>query len=242
VTSLPADPIFTTKTLSFLRSLKRHNDRDWFNAHREQYEREVKDRMRVLVDRLAEDVPSFAPELVASPRLSLFRINRDTRFSANKAPYKTQMGCVVPHRDMARLAGACLYLEIGPERAMVAGGIYAPQPPELQAIREHLAAHYRRFRTINESPVFARAVGPVDGDRLQRVPRGFAKEHPAAEYLRLRQFVFGRTYPASYAVSRTYYRDALALMRRMMPMVRFLNEPLLERRQHADPLLARDLD
>jgi uncharacterized protein (TIGR02453 family) len=242
VTSLAADPIFTPKTLSFLRALKRNNDREWFQANRERYERDVKDRLHALVERLAQDLQGFAPELVAAPRVSLFRINRDTRFSADKSPYKTQMGCVLPHRDLARMEGACLYLEIGPERAMVAGGIYAPQPPELRTIREHLATHYRRFRAINESPVFRRAVGPVEGDTLQRVPHGFPKDHPAAEYLKLRQYLFGRTYPAAFAVGPTYYRDALALMRRMIPMVRFLNEPLLVRRREADPLFVRDVD
>lgn len=233
-TTTPSVPRFTPRTLAFLRGLKRHNDREWFIAHRDEYEREVKGRMLALVDRLAADLPVFAPELVASPRASLFRMNRDTRFSEDKSPYKTQVGLLVPHRDLPRHEGACLYLEIGPAGAMVFGGMYRPQPPELQAVREHLAANYQRYRAIAESPAFKRAAGPVEGEALQRVPRGFPKDHPAAELLKLRQFLFGRSYPASFATSPTYYRQVLGLLKRMAPMVRFLNEPLLARQR--DPL------
>lgn len=233
-TTTPSVPRFTPQTLAFLRGLKRHNDREWFIAHRDEYEREVKGRMLALVDRLAADLPVFAPELVASPRASLFRMNRDTRFSEDKSPYKTQVGLLVPHRDLPRHEGACLYLEIGPAGAMVFGGMYRPQPPELQAVREHLAANYQRYRAIAESPAFKRAAGPVEGEALQRVPRGFPKDHPAAELLKLRQFLFGRSYPASFATSPTYYRQVLGLLKRMAPMVRFLNEPLLARQR--DPL------
>jgi uncharacterized protein (TIGR02453 family) len=232
----PPIPRFTPKTLSFLRALKRHNDREWFNAHRDEYERAVKTPMLALVERLAADVTTFAPELEASPRASLFRIYRDTRFSEDKSPFKTEVGCLLPHRDLPKHRGACLYLQIGPAGAMVFGGLYRPEPTDLQAVREHLAENFGRFRAINESPLFRRAAGPVRGDALRRVPRGFPPDHPAAEFLKLKQYVFGRDFPAAFAVSPGYYRQALALMRRMMPMVRFLNEPLVGRLAGRYPL------
>jgi uncharacterized protein (TIGR02453 family) len=222
--------------------LKRHNDREWFNAHRDEYEREVKARMLALVERLAMDVATFAPELEASPRASLFRIHRDTRFSEDKAPYKTEVGCLLPHRNLPKHRGACLYLQIGPGGAMVLGGMYRPEPSDLQAVREHLAAHFGRFRAISESPLFKRAAGPVHGEALRRVPRGFPADHPAAEFLKLKQYLFGREYPASFVLTPGYYRRALTLMRRAMPMVRFLNEPLVGRLADRDPLRPRGAD
>lgn len=232
----PPVPRFTPKTLSFLRSLKRHNDREWFNAHRDEYEREVKARMLALVERLAVDLAAFAPELEASPRASLFRVYRDTRFSEDKSPFKTEVGCLLPHRELPKHRGACLYLQVGPAGAMVFGGMYRPEPADLQAVREHLAANFSRFRAINESPTFRRSAGPVEGESLRRVPRGFPADHPAAEFLKLKQYLFGRDFPAAFAVSPSYYREAVALMRRMMPMVRFLNEPLVARAAGRDPL------
>jgi uncharacterized protein (TIGR02453 family) len=238
----PPIPRFTPKTLSFLRSLKRHNDREWFNAHRDEYERVVKAPMLALVERLAVDVAAFAPELEASPRASLFRIHRDTRFSEDKSPYKTEVGCLLPHRDLPKHRAACLYLQIGPAGAMVFGGLYRPEPADLQAVREHLAANYERFRTLDESPRFRRAAGPVKGDSLRRVPRGFPADHPAAEVLKLKHYLFGRDFPAAFATSPGYYRQSLALMRQMMPMVRFLNEPLVARLADRDPLHQPDAD
>jgi uncharacterized protein (TIGR02453 family) len=227
---------FTPRTLSFLRSLKRNNDRAWFAAHRDAYERDVRAPMIALVERMATDLRRFAPELVASPRASLFRIHRDTRFSPDKSPFKTQVGAVFPHRDLPRHQGAGLYLEIGPAGVMIAGGIYMPQAPELHALREHLADNHARFRALVQSPGFLRTAGPVTGDSLQRVPRGFPADHPAAAYLKLKQFLFGRDYPAGFATSPTFYRQAVTLFERMAPVVDFLNEPLVAQLKRRDPL------
>jgi uncharacterized protein (TIGR02453 family) len=230
---------FSPRTLAFLRGLKRHNDRAWFAAHKEEYERDVKAPMVALVDRLAGDLQRFAPDLVASPRASLFRIHRDTRFNADKSPFKTQIGAVFPHRSLPRHQGAGLYVEIGPAGVMIAGGMYMPQSADLHAVRSHLAANTARFRSLVESPAFRRAVGPVTGASLQRVPRGFPPNHPATEYLRLKQFLFGRDYPAAFAVSPRFYRQLVALFERMAPVVDYLNEPLVARLGRLDPLTPR---
>ncbi|HEY3380901.1 MAG TPA: DUF2461 domain-containing protein [Vicinamibacterales bacterium] len=235
---LPA-PRFTPRTLSFLRSLKRHNDRAWFAEHRDAYERDVRGPMTALVEQLAIDLPRYSPELAASPRSSLYRIYRDTRFSGDKSPFKTQVGAIFPHRDLPRHRGAGLYLEIGPAHTMIAGGIYAPETSDLHALRQHIADNHRRFRALVDSPGFLRAVGPVNGDALKRVPRGFPADHAAAEYLKLRQFLFGRTYPAAFALGPRFYQQVLALFERMAPVIRFLNEPLVAQLALRDPLITR---
>src|SRR5204862_4707588 len=98
---MPA-PRFTSDSLRFLRALKRNNRREWFNAHRDDYETHVRQPMTAVVERLADDFRSFAPELVASPKISIYRIYRDTRFSENKAPYKTHAAAVFPPRAPAK--------------------------------------------------------------------------------------------------------------------------------------------
>jgi uncharacterized protein (TIGR02453 family) len=228
---------FSPRAVTFLRGLKKNNDRAWFAAHKEQYEGEVRAPMAALVERLTVELRRFAPDLVASPRVSLYRIYRDTRFSDDKSPFKTQVGAIFPHRDLPRHQGAGLYLEIGAARVMIAGGLYMPQPPDLQALREHLADNYAHFRTLVESPAFKRTAGPVTGDSLRRVPRGYQPDHPAAEYLKLRQFLFGREYPASFATDRKFYREVVTMFARMAPVVHFLNEPLVAQVARRDPLL-----
>jgi uncharacterized protein (TIGR02453 family) len=109
----------------------------------------------------------------------------------------------------------------------VGGGLYAPDTSQLHAVREHIAANLRRLRAIVESPGFRRAVGPLEGERLQRVPRGFSKDHEAAEYLKFRQFLAGREFPAAFACSPRFYTGVVSVFKRVAPLTTFLNEPLM---------------
>jgi uncharacterized protein (TIGR02453 family) len=123
--------------------------------------------------------------------------------------------------------GAGLYFEVAPEWVWVGGGMYAPETPQLQAVREHIAANHRRLRAIVESPGFRRTVGRLEGEQLQRVPRGFPRDHPAGEYLKHRQFLAGCEFPAAFATSARFYPGVLNVFRQIAPLTRFLNEPLV---------------
>jgi len=218
-------PRFTAGTLKFLRALKRNNRREWFNSHRDDYEAHVRAPMTAVVERLAHDFRAFAPELVASPKLSIYRIYRDTRFSENKAPYKTHAAAVFPTRGLAKHEGAGLYFHVSHEDVWIGGGMYAPQPPQLHAVREHIAANIKHLRAIVESPAFRRRV-TLEGEKLTRVPRGFPKDHEAAEYLKFRHFIAGAEFPAALAASPKFYSTVLAVFREVLPLSRFLNAAL----------------
>jgi uncharacterized protein (TIGR02453 family) len=220
---------FSPKALAFLRALKRNNDRDWFRARKDRYDLLLRAPMVELIDRLAADLRTFAPDLVASPKVSLYRIYRDTRFSENKAPLKTHISAVFPHRGLPKHQGGGLYLEVAPGWVWIGGGLYAPDTSQLVAVREHIASNPRRLRAIVESPSFRRMFGQLGGERLQRVPRGFSKDHEAAEYLKFRQFLAGREFPATLATSPRFYPRVIAVFREAAPLITFLNEPLLSR-------------
>jgi len=222
---------FDPKALTFLRALKRNNDREWFKARKDEYERLLRDPMVALIEQMAAEFRTFAPELVATPKASLYRIYRDTRFSENKAPLKTHIAAIFPHRRLSKHAGAGLYVHVSiDEGVWVGGGMYAPETSQLQAVREHIADNHRRLRSIIEAPAFRRGVGALEGEKLQRVPRGFAKDHPAAEFLRHRQFLAGREYPLNFATDPRFYSTVVGVFRQMSPLVAFLNEPLTGRR------------
>jgi uncharacterized protein (TIGR02453 family) len=222
-------PRLPRAALTFLRALKRHNDREWFRPRKDHYELVIRAPMVQIIERLADDFRTFAPDHVAAPKVSLLRIYRDTRFSENKAPFKTQVAAVFPCRDLPKHHGAGLYFEVTPGWVWVGGGLYAPDTSQLQAVREHVAANWQRLRAIVESPGFRRRFGRLEGERLQRVPRGFPKDHPAAEYLRHRQFIVGREFPASFACSPRFYAGLVDVFRHVAPLARFLNEPLIGR-------------
>jgi uncharacterized protein (TIGR02453 family) len=217
---------FSPKALSFLRALKRNNEREWFKARKEQYDELLRAPMLEIIARLDADFRTFAPELVASPKVSMYRIYRDTRFSADKAPLKTQVAAVFPSRGLQKHQGAGLYFEVSPAGVWAGGGMYAPDTSQLQAVREHIAGNHRRLRAIVESPAFRRAVGRLEGEQMQRMPRGFPQDHPAGAFLRHRQFLAGREFPAAFATSPRFYAGVVNVFRQVAPLTRFLNEPL----------------
>ena len=217
-------PAFTPKTLSFLRSLKRNNNRDWFRARRTDYDAHVRAPMLAVIERLAADFRRFAPELEASPK-SLYRIYRDTRFSDDKTPLKTQVAASFRWRGLPRGESAGLYVEIAPGWVWMGGGFYAP-PPQLVRIREHISRTHPELHRLTRAAAFRRTVGVLDGDRLTRLPRGFAADDPAADYLKHRNFLAGRELPADFACSPAFYPTLVGTFKAIMPLVRFLNQPL----------------
>ncbi len=218
--------MFTAKTLSFLRSLKRNNRREWFQARKHQFEAHCRAPMVEIVERLAVDLRSFAPELLADPKVSLFRQYRDTRFSGDKTPMKTNVAATFPHRALGRMNGASFYFEIGPDYVWIGGGVYRPDTSQLHLLREHIAENYRELDAMVKTPNF-RKLGGLQGDQLTRVPRGFDKSHPAAWYLMHKQFMGFREEPGTFATSKEFYKNLVGTFRTLAPMVQFLNEPLI---------------
>lgn len=218
---------FSSKTLSFLRSLKRNNRREWFHERKDQYEMHCRGPMIAIIERLAGDLPAFAPDLIADPKISLFRQYRDTRFSGDKTPLKTHIGATFPNRTLGRLNGAGLYFEVAPTWVWIGGGLWSPDTSQLHLVREQVAANHRQLDAIVKSSGFKK-LGGLQGDTTTRVPRGFAKDHPAAAYLMHRQFLGFREDPAALAASRDFYKQLLWTLKTIVPLVTFLNEPLLE--------------
>lgn len=233
-------PGFSAQSLKFLRALARNNDREWFHGHRADYDQHVHGPMVAIVERLAEDLPRVAPGFQAGPKLSLFRPWRDTRFSTNKAPLKTNVAAVFPYRGMARMEGASLYFEVAPKHVWIGGGLYAPDAPTLHAVRAHIADHHRGLARIVAAPAFVKQLGAMQGEQATRMPRGFAATHPAADVLRHKQFLAAREETPDFAVRPDFYKQLLATFAAMAPFVAFLNDPILERRRAADrdPLVA----
>lgn len=223
----PPSVAFTPRTIAFLRALERNNRREWFHARKERYETDVRAPMVALVERLAMDFRDFAPDMVASPRTSIYRPYRDTRFAANKAPLKTHVAAVFPHRLLPKHEGAGFYLEVAPHHVWYGGGMYMPSTAQLYQVREHIVARHRRLARIVGSAAFRRTFGGMEGSQLQRVPRGFSSDDPAAAFLKYRQFLAFCERPAEFAADAGFYRTILGAFRQLAPLVDFLNEPLV---------------
>jgi uncharacterized protein (TIGR02453 family) len=167
----------------------------------------------------------LAPELMADPKKSLYRIWRDTRFSADKRPLKTNVAAVFPHRLGNRHSSAGLYFEISPKWVFAGGGIYMPERGDLVKIRQRIAEEPRAFQRLATERRL-RAIGGVQGERLTRVPRGFRGDHPAAEYLRLKHYLGYREWPPEFATSAEFWPELLGTFVAVMPLVRYINETI----------------
>ena len=225
--------MFTPKSIAFLRALKRNNDREWFRARRGDYDTHVHGPMIDVVERLATDFRTFAPELIASPKQSLFRIYRDTRFSSNKKPLKTHAAAVFRSKNLPKPQGAGLYFEIAAGWVWIGGGMWRPEPPELVRLRAHIDETWPEIRNITRAAAFRKRFEALSGETMTRVPRGYPADHPAGAFLKHRQFYGGAEFPASLAHSREFYPTLIATFKALMPLVRFLNEPLVEGRADA---------
>ncbi len=216
---------FRPEAITFLENLRKHNNRPWFQAHKDIYENVVKAPLGELILRIGEAFRRFAPEMVADPRISLYRIYRDTRFSRDKSPYKTQVAAVFPVRGLPKNSGPGLYFHFSPDEVLIGGGIYMPEPHLLRAVRERIAARPRDFLAILEARSFRSTFGELEGERLVTMPKGFASDSAAAEYLRYKQFLFAREFPATIATTPRLESRILDCFEKGMLLIRFLQKP-----------------
>jgi uncharacterized protein (TIGR02453 family) len=158
----------------------------------------------------------------------MYRIYRDTRFSDDKTPLKTNVAAVFPPRGFPRHEGAGLYVEIAPGWVWMGGGLYMPPPSSLYAIRERIAASHPRLHRIVTTAEFKKVLGGLHGERLTRVPRGYLKDHPAGEYLRYKRFLGFREFEPAFATSDRFYPELLRTFRALTPLLRFLNSAVTE--------------
>lgn len=218
-------PRFSEQTLKFLLTLKHNNNREWFRAHKNAYETRVRQPMLAVIERLSTDFPRLAPELSVSPR-SMYRIYRDIRFSPDKTPYKTHVAAAFFHRALPKSESAVLYFHLAPDQLWIGGGLYAPQAPQRQLIREHIADNFTNFKRLVGSPAFQR-IGGITGTMLRRVPHGFPRDHEAAEYLKLKQYLAGEALNPKLATSPRFYWALVRRFTLLAPFIRFLNTPLV---------------
>jgi uncharacterized protein (TIGR02453 family) len=172
-------------TLDFLKNIKAHNNREWFNEHRADYDRaraNVEDFLLYLIS-LAAKFDSSVEHLM--PGDCMFRIYRDTRFARDKTPYKTNFGAVLsPEGNKMKPAG--YYMHIEPGGSMAGGGIYHPDPAVLYRVRQKIDREFSAFKGIITRKSFRQYFDGIYGDTLVNVPRGFSKDSPAADYLRFK--------------------------------------------------------
>ena len=226
-------PGFPPEAIAFLRSLKRNNNREWFQPRKEIFETKVKAPMAELVEALNAEFLKFAPDHINDPKKAIYRIYRDTRFSNDKTPYKTHIAAVFPRRGLDRHTSAGFYFHVSPEGVGVAAGAYMPGPEELLAIRTWLTANHDIFQKAARKP--EKIIGKLQGEALARSPKGFDPAHPAAELVRHKSWHYWGELDVKLATTPRLFPELLKRFKAIAPVMDLLNTPLLPRARATSP-------
>lgn len=212
-----------TSSFEFITKLNNNNNRDWFNANKEEYI-------------VAHDqVIQFADELLAfmnqhdnietpSGKKSLYRIYRDVRFSKDKTPYNTHWSGGF-RRGTAELRGG-YYFKLKPGESILAGGFWGPNPADLKRIREEINANDQEMRDIIATPDFKKFFGELKGEQVKTAPKGYDKDHPAIDLLRYKQFIFTRSFSDKEVLSSEFAHQVNDTFKQLRPFFDYMSAVL----------------
>lgn len=210
-------------TLRFLEVLKANNNRDWFQANKALYE-QAHGNVIAFADALLDKMRIHDQIETASGKASLFRIYADTRFSKDKAPYKTHFG-IRFSRASAQLRGG-YYFHLEPGHSFMAGGFFAPNPDDLKRIREDISFNYEEWNELLSEPKFVETFGELRGDAVKTAPKGFDKEHPAIELLRKKQFILRHDFTDQEVLAPDFVEKLDQAFRNLRPFFDYMSEVL----------------
>ena len=218
--------IIKKSTLEFLSDLKRHNDRDWFIKNRSRYD-EARANYESFVQDTIDEISLFDPILKGlEVRSCTYRINRDIRFSNDKTLYKTHLGAFIVRggkQNGDRFAGYYIHVEPG-GNSMIAGGSYIPPKPWLTAIREKIDEQGDKLLEILNHKDFKKNFGEIEGEKLKSAPKGYPKDHPYIELLKLKSFLASRLISDKDVVSEGCFDLIIRASKAMKPLNDFLND------------------
>ncbi|MEP6646925.1 MAG: DUF2461 domain-containing protein [Saprospiraceae bacterium] len=208
-----------TGTVKFLKDLDKNNNREWFLAHKAEYESAL------------QNVNAFKDEIVRGLSKKdviedgkVFRIYRDVRFSKDKSPYKNNLGIHFTRATKAKRGG--YYLHIQPGESFVGGGFWAPEPADLKRIRDEFAHDPKTIRKIISQKKFVAYFGTLSGDELKTAPSGYDKDDPAIDLIRKKQFTISRKFTDKDLTSPGFAKEVLLTYEAMRPFFDYMSEVL----------------
>ena len=212
---------------SFLKKLKKNNNRDWFLENKPAYEENLRRPLQNVIAELGRNLEKKSLGIKFDPKKSIFRINRDVRFSDNKDPYKTNIGAsFVSYRHNKKDEFPGLYLHIEPGNCFIGGGLYMPSGEQIRKIRELINQDPQTFKKIISGSSAKKYFGGMTGERLKTSPRGTPSDHPNIELLKWKQFIFIKRYEDSEFQTGNLAKKIEKEFIAMMPLVNWLNKAL----------------
>ncbi|MFC3158795.1 TIGR02453 family protein [Chryseobacterium arachidis] len=214
------------KVFDFLKEITENNTREWFTEHKNLY-LESQENVILFLEDLIKEMSEFDQQLgKIEAKKALFRIYRDTRFSKDKTPYKTNFGASLGMGKGSQKGGYYLHLE--PGKSFIAGGIYMPESSVLKEVRKEISLYGEDFIKIINSKDFKKYFPELDqDDKLKKIPQGFEKEDPMAEYLKLKSFIVVYNLKDEEILDKHAVQKLTKIFKLMKPFNDFLNTPFL---------------
>lgn len=208
-------------TFDFLKALKEHNDRDWMAENKKWYQ-QVKKEVEQLVAALIGEISRFDEGITGlTPKDCMFRINRDIRFSKDKRPYKENFGAAITEGGK-KSPMPTYYIHLEPGNSFVAGGIYMPETEVLKKIRQEIDYNPEELKKIVEDAEFKKTFGELTGERLKTAPKGYPKDHPNIELLRLKSIIVTNDYTDEQVLSNDFFDHVIHDFKVLHPMNQYL--------------------
>lgn len=218
--------IITQDFLDFLKDLSKNNNREWFEQNKKRYEKSVKEPFTRLMAELIRSFQSFAPEIQIEPKESLYRINRDIRFSKDKSPYKTHIAGIISRygRKNHEYPGYYLHVEFG--ALMFGGGAYFLEKESLAKVRQSILLQPERFRSIIHDPDFVAKYESVKGEKNKKIPAEFAALAETLPEIANKQFYFMAEMDPKIILKENAVDFLTAYAKTAQPLMDFLQEAL----------------
>jgi uncharacterized protein (TIGR02453 family) len=212
------------QTLKFLSGLKKNNNRNWFEAHRPQYEAakiDFQNFIQLVIDDFGRKDTTIADNIA---RNCIFRINRDIRFSKDKTPYKTNLGASITKGGRKSLL-AGYYFQVEPGNSFVAGGLWMPEAVNLKKVRQEIDYNWEEFQSLLKEKKFKIIYKDLYKGKdmsLRTVPKGYEKDNPAIEYLKLKSFIAETNFKDEELSKSSLHKKTVAAFEALQPLVNFI--------------------
>jgi len=213
--------------LKFLKALAKNNNREWFDKNKQKY-LDAKESFDEVVAYLLDEMVKFDASLGGlDPKKLTFRIYRDVRFSKDKRPYKNNMGAAISSVGKG-LGSPGYYFQLQPDgKSFVGIGLFQPEPEKLAKVRQEIDYNGDALKKIFSEKKFKGNFRKFwDEDTLKRIPKGYAEDHPHAEWLKLKSFIVTHEFTDKQVLDKKFMKQVLEVMRSSKPLIDFLNEAL----------------
>jgi len=225
---MPLQPNFTPKLFSFLRNLKRNNNREWFQAHKAEYETSVREPFLRFIRDFHPQLEKLSPHLIADPKPSggsLLRIYKDLRFRPDAPPYQTHAAARFPHSAWKKAVAPGFYLHVEPKKSFFAGGLWRPDPQTRSRVRDAIMSDPSRWKKATRSKAFKMHC-QLSEEVMKRLPPGVDPDHPLAEDLQKKDFIMWATFTEEEVCAPDFLNRIVIICRASGPFMEFLTRAL----------------